>query len=291
MAATTKSDLPRNDSRSLKLTGVTEWQDGSTKRVEDFLAAEEPLEIRFGRQSLGVTMRTPGHDHELVAGLLFTDGIISRREQLVSVSIAKQFSRTAAKQNHISVKLRGVKISKTRTERMYSAGSACGVCGKASIDAVRQKLPIRPEAFSRFDAQMLCGLPDRLRSEQSLFQRTGGLHAAALFNAAGQLIVLREDIGRHNAVDKVIGWAFLNGKLPLKQHICLVSGRGGFEIVQKALMAGVPLLASVSAPSSLAVQLAREMGMSLIGFLRGSRFVIYSGEERVTSSLASSSGS
>ena len=167
---------------------------------------------------------------------------------------------------------------------MYSAGSACGVCGKSSIDAVRQRLPSRPEASTHFSAEMLCTLPDRLRSEQALFQRTGGLHAAALFDAKGELIVLREDIGRHNAVDKVIGWALLQGKLPLKQHLCLVSGRGGFEIVQKALMAGIPLLASVSAPSSLAVQLAREMGMSLIGFLRGNRFVIYSGEQRVASS-------
>ena len=225
----------------------------------------------------------PGHDDELVAGLLFTDGIVSRPDQLVSMSISKKLSGPMAKQNNISVKLRDVKLPKQRIERMYSAGSACGVCGKASIEAVRQRLLARPESASRFDPQMLCTLPDRLREEQELFRRTGGLHAAALFNPDGKLIVLREDIGRHNAVDKVIGWSFLQGKLPLKAHVCMVSGRGGFEIVQKALMAGVPLLASVSAPSSLAVQLAREMGMSLIGFLRDSRFVIYSDEERVVS--------
>ena len=284
MNAKPKWQQQKGGPRGLKITNVTEWESGATKRVEDFLVTEEPLEIRSGRHSLGVTMRTPGHDHELVAGLLFTDGIISRPEQLVSATAGKSRSGPAAKQNHFSVKLSGVAIPKKRTERMYSAGSACGVCGKASIDAVRQRLLHRPEATTRFDPKMLCTLPDRLRVEQDLFQRTGGLHAAALFNAKGELIVLREDIGRHNAVDKVIGWGFLQGKLPLREHLCLVSGRGGFEIVQKALMAGIPLLASVSAPSSLAVQLAREMGMSLIGFLRGSRFVIYSGEERVSSS-------
>ena len=276
----------KGDPRSLKITNVTEWESGSSKRVEDFLVTEEPLEIRFGRHSLGVTMRTPGHDHELVAGLLFTDGIISRPDQLVSMNASRKTSGPLAQQNNISVKLSNVEIPKTRIARMYSAGSACGVCGKASIDADRQRLTARPETATRFDPELICALPERLRAEQDLFQRTGGLHAAALFDSAGKLVVLREDIGRHNAVDKVIGWAFLRGMLPLKRHLCLVSGRGGFEIVQKVLMAGIPLLASVSAPSSLAVQLAREMGMSLIGFLRGSRFVIYSGEERLAVSTS-----
>jgi len=281
MASPENTEWKSRDPRSMKITQVTVWGSGSAKRVEDWLASEEPLEIRCGRQSLGVTMRTPGHDHELVAGLLFTDGNIRSPDQLAWVPPGKKTPGTGAKQNTIFVKLRGVKIPKQRTERMYSAGSACGVCGKASIEAVRQRLPGRPETATQFGAEMLCTLPDRLRTEQELFSRTGGLHAAALFDAKGELIVLREDIGRHNAVDKVIGWAFLRKQIPLTGHLCLVSGRGGFEIVQKALMAGVPLLASVSAPSSLAVQAAREMGMSLVGFLRGSRFVIYSGEERI----------
>src|SRR3974390_1266169 len=246
MNAKPKSQQQKSDPRGLKITNVTEWENGSTKHVEDFLVTEEPLEIRSGRHSLGVTMRTPGHDHELVAGLLFTDGIISRPEQLVSGTAEKRWSGPMAMQNHFSVKLSGVSIPKKRIERMYSAGSACGVCGKASVDAVGQRLPHRPEIATRFDPKVLCSLPNGLRAEQDLFQRTGGLHAAALFSAKGELVVLREDIGRHNAVDKVIGWAFLQGKLPLKEHLCLVSGRGGFEIAQKVLMAGIPLLASVS---------------------------------------------
>ena len=282
-----KPPRTRLDPRGLKITGVTEWENGTAKRVEDFLVTEEPLEIRSGRHSLGVTMRTPGHDDELVAGLLFTDGMITRPDQLISLEASRKVTGPMAKQNNISVKLRGVRIPKNRAERVYSAGSACGVCGKASIDAVRQRLPNRPETSTHFDPKMLCTLPDRLRAEQELFQHTGGLHAAALFNSKGELVVLREDIGRHNAVDKAIGWAFLQGKLPLREHVCLVSGRGGFEIVQKTVMAGIPLLASISAPSSLAVQLAREMGMSLVGFLRGNRFVIYSGEERLAPAASS----
>jgi len=286
MATSEKMDRERRDPRSMKITRVTVWESGSPERVEDWLVTEEPLEIRCGRQSLGVTMRTPGHDDELVAGLLFTDGIIRSPDQLVWARPSRKDPGSRAKQNTIIVKLRGVEIPKQRTERMYSAGSACGVCGKASIEAVRQRVPARPETATRFDAEILCTLPDRLKTEQELFRRTGGLHAAALFNAKGELMVLREDIGRHNAVDKAVGWAFLRKQIPLSGHLCMVSGRGGFEIVQKALMAGLPLLASVSAPSSLAVQVAREMGMSLVGFLRGKRFVIYSGEERIVSNAA-----
>ncbi len=286
MASSEKINRKAPDPRSMKITQVLVWASGFPRHVEDWLATEEPLEIRCGRRSLGVTMRTPGHDQELVAGLLFTDGIIRSPDQLVWVRPSRKISGSPAKQNTIAVKLRGVEIPKQRTERVYSAGSACGVCGKASIEAVRQRLPGRPETTTHFDAEMLCALPDRLKTEQDLFRHTGGLHAAALFNAKGELIVLREDIGRHNAVDKVIGWAFLRKQIPLRGHLCLVSGRGGFEIVQKSLMAGVPLLTSVSAPSSLAVQVAREMRMSLVGFLRGNRFVIYSGEERIVSAAA-----
>ena len=275
-------------SRNIEITQVTEWQDGRATQFEDYLAAEEPLEIRAGRHSLGVTLRTPGDDEELVAGFLFTEGIIARREDLLELQMPGD---TSAERNLVGVTLdSGVRVKTGNAARRYSAGSACGVCGKASIAQLRQRGLRRPAASSLFDPEMLCQLPPRLRATQAVFGRTGGLHAAALFSRGGELLVLREDIGRHNAVDKVIGWTLLRGGLPLNDHILLVSGRGGFEIVQKALTAGIPLLASVSAPSSLAVQLAREFGLTLVGFLRGRRFVIYSGEERIAVSGLAAAG-
>ncbi len=265
--------------RNIALTQVTQWEDGKAARVEDYLAAEEPLEMRAGKRSLGVTLRTPGNDEELVAGFLFTERIIARREQLSAVRLPgeKDRERNVA---HVTLGPK-VRLPTGSAARRFSAGSACGVCGIASIAHLRQRGLRRPESATRFDPEVLCQLPEKLRAAQPVFGRTGGLHAAALFTADGELLVLREDIGRHNAVDKVIGWAFLNGRLPLSGHILLASGRGGFEIVQKSITAGIPLLASVSAPSSLAVQLARELGQTLVGFLRGRRFVIYSGEERL----------
>jgi FdhD protein len=276
--------------RSVDLTQVTEWENGVMRRVEDYLAGEEPLEMRVGRRSLGVTLRTPGNDPELVAGFLFTEGIITRREQLLSLCADDDSGgATLARANVVRVRLgRGAKLGQRKLARSFSAGSACGVCGKASIDEVRRRGLQRPNPASRFDPETLCQLPEKLRGAQAIFRRTGALHAAALFDARGELIVVREDIGRHNAVDKVIGWAFVEGKVPLDSHVLLVSGRGGFEIVQKALVAGVPLLASVSAPSSLAVQLARELGLTLVGFLRGRRFIIYAGEERLGVSASAS---
>jgi FdhD protein len=275
-------------SRNIELTQVIEWQDGKATRVEDYLAGEEPLEMRSGRHSLGVTLRTPGDDSELVAGFLFTEGVISRREDLVALRIAGD---NESERNLVRVTLDPrVRLAAGGAARRFSAGSACGVCGKASITQLRRRGLRRPEAAALFDPEMLCQLPPRLRETQAVFGRTGGLHAAALFGPGGGLLVLREDIGRHNAVDKTIGWALLNGRLPLSGHVLMVSGRGGFEIVQKALAAGIPLLASVSAPSSLAVQLARELGLTLVGFLRGRRFVIYSGEERIAVSAAAPAG-
>jgi FdhD protein len=269
--------------RSIDLTQVTEWENGVVRRVEDCLAGEEPLEMRVGRRSLGVTLRTPGNDPELVAGFLFTEGIITRREQLLTLRAGDDSSGdAAARANLVRVRLgRGARLGKEKLTRRFSAGSACGVCGKAAISEVRRRGLRRPNPASRFDPEMLCQLPEKLRGAQAIFGRTGGLHAAALFDARGEMIVLREDIGRHNAVDKVIGWALVEGKVPLDNYVLLVSGRGGFEIVQKAIVAGVPLLASVSAPSSLAAQLARELGLTLVGFLRGRRFIIYAGEERL----------
>jgi FdhD protein len=274
--------LPRRI-RSIDLTQVAEWEDGRLRRLEDYLAGEEPLEIRCGRNSLGVTMRTPGHDVDLTTGFLFTEGIISRREQLLSLKTLRSANGSDdANANVMRVRLaRDVRIEKSRLSRAFSAGSACGLCGKQAIADVRSRGVRRPDPASRFDPHLLCQLPEKLRAAQAIFGRTGGLHAAGLFDAKGELLVLREDIGRHNAVDKVIGWALMEGRIPLAGHAMLVSGRGGFEIVQKVLMAGIPLLASVSAPSSLAVQLARELNLTFVGFLRGRRFVIYSGEERL----------
>jgi FdhD protein len=271
--------MPWNKS-SVALTQVTEWSNEELRRADDYLAVEEPLEIRLGRRVLGVALRTPGNDRELVAGLLFTEGLIEDMEQVRGIVCSdsaedgvRNFARVALQ--------RGVKLERRVGRRGFSAGSACGACGKASIDQLRSQGVRRPNEMARFDAEILCALPDKLRSAQAVFGRTGGLHAAGLFDGQGELAVLREDIGRHNAVDKVIGWALLQKCVPLDQCILLVSGRGGFEIVQKALVAGIPLLASVSAPSSLAVQMAREMGLTLVGFLRGRRFVIYAHEERL----------
>ncbi len=268
--------------RSIDITQVLEWNEGKAQRVEDYLAGEEPLEMRSGRQRLGVTLRTPGNDCELVAGFLFTEGIISKREEILSIEAPGDSAQRRANGNNVvRVRLkRGARLSALGT-RKFSAGSACGICGKESIAQVRRRGIRPPESQSRFDPAMLCQLPEKLRATQAIFGRTGGLHAAALFQSDGEVLVLREDIGRHNAVDKVIGWALLQGKVPLTGHALLVSGRGGFEIVQKALAAGIPLLASVSAPSSLAVRLARELGLTLVGFLRGRRFIVYSGEQRL----------
>jgi FdhD protein len=274
--------------RNIAVTQVTEWKDGGVTRVEDYLAAEEPLEMRAGRYSLGVTLRTPGDDEELVAGFLLTEGILSRREDLVELQLPGD---AASQKNLVRVILNpGVRLASNSAARRFSAGSACGVCGKASITQLRNRGLRRPQIASPFDPELLCQLPPKLRAAQDVFGRTGGLHAAALFGPGGELLVVREDIGRHNAVDKAIGWALLGGRLPLSDHVLLVSGRGGFEIVQKAIVAGIPLLASVSAPSSLAVQLARELGLTLVGFLRERRFVIYAGEERIAISAAVSAG-
>ena len=273
--------------RSIDITQVIEWNNGEAQRMEDYLAGEEPLEMRSGRQRLGVTLRTPGNDSELVAGFLFTEGIIAKRDEILSMEAPGDLPhRGAARNNIVRVKLKpGVRLS-TLGARRFSAGSACGICGKESIAQVRRRGIPPPDSESRFDAEMLCRLPEKLRATQAIFGRTGGLHAAALFQGHGELVVLREDIGRHNAVDKVIGWALLQGKVPLTGHALLVSGRGGFEIVQKALSAGIPLMASVSAPSSLAVRLARELSLTLVGFLRGRRFIVYSGEQRLAMAAA-----
>jgi FdhD protein len=272
--------VPRK-ARSVDLTQVSEWNDGELRRKDDYLAAEEPLEIRVGNEPLSVTMRTPGHDRELAAGFLFTEGFVQSLEQIVKLE-TREAQDGVNRGNVIQAELvPDAAPDFVKMKRHFFAASSCGICGKASIDSIRSRLLRAPNPDFRLDAEILVRMPDALRSSQDVFQRTGGLHAAALFDPSGKLLVLREDIGRHNAVDKGIGWALLAGLVPLSDSVLLVSGRGGFEIVQKAIVAGVPVVASVSAPSSLAVQLARELRLTLIGFLRGRRFVIYAGEERV----------
>jgi len=288
MSSTTTSadvataDRPVPPERSLQLTEVMEWKDGAMLPHGDALAVEEPLEIRVTHAPLTVTMRTPGHDEELAAGFLLTEGIVEDASQIAD--LRSYVTSAAGKRNGIDVELRNCEFDPSRLQRNFFAASSCGICGKASIDAIRQRGLRAPNSAFTFDPELLCTLPEKLRKAQTVFSRTGGLHAAALFDCSGNLDVLREDIGRHNAVDKVVGWAMLQGRLPLSDRLMLVSGRGGFEIVQKALAAGLSMLASVSAPSSLAVQLARELGLTLIGFLRGRRFVVYSGPSRLATS-------
>jgi len=270
--------------RSIGLTQVSEWDDGKVRRKDDYLAAEEPLEIRIGEHPISVTMRTPGHDLELAAGFLFTEGIVQRGEQILALESSSE-GDAGKRGNVVQAALAPEAVPDfEKMRRHFFASSSCGICGKASIEAVRSRCLAPPNPNFRISPEVLLGLPDALRSSQDVFERTGGLHAAALFDSRGALLVLREDIGRHNAVDKVIGWAVRERRVPLKDSMMLVSGRGGFEIVQKAIVAGVPVVASVSAPSSLAVQLAREMQLTLVGFLRGRRFVIYAGAERLADS-------
>lgn len=270
--------------RSVELTQVTEWEEGVVRSVQDSLAAEEPLEIRVGGKPLTVTMRTPGNDLELAAGFLLTEGIIESREQVASIRAAIPLN--GARSNVIEVELKERGFDPGELQRNFFAASSCGICGKATIEAIRRRDLTALERGFEIDAELLCRLPEILRTEQEVFSRTGGLHAAALFSDDGELLGAREDIGRHNAVDKIIGWALMERRIPLSRQVMVVSGRGGFEIVQKALSAGIPILASVSAPSSLAVKLAREFGITLVGFLRGRRFVVYSGEFRIVSKAA-----
>ncbi|WP_320068271.1 formate dehydrogenase accessory sulfurtransferase FdhD [Micromonospora sp. RTGN7] len=257
-------------------------------RRPDTLAAEEPLEIRVGpggpgrRRPLAVTMRTPGDDLDLAVGFLLTEGLI-RSDADVHTAQLCAGAETPNTYNVVDVVLApGVPEPATDPSRNFYTTSSCGVCGKASIDAVRTRsqFAVTDDPLT-VPAELLAELPDRLRAGQRNFDRTGGLHAAGLFTAEGELVVLREDVGRHNAVDKVVGWAVRQRRLPLAGHLLLVSGRASFELTQKAWMAGVPLLAAVSAPSTLAAELAEEAGMTLVGFLRGRTMNVYAGAHRL----------
>jgi FdhD protein len=253
--------------------------DGRATELPDPVAVEEPLELRLGETPLAVTMRTPGHDAELAAGFLYGEGLVETRDDLLAVRDA----RAGGDANVARIELApGLEAAARAQARGFLSTSACGVCGKTAIESVFAKgLPLLEAGRPRVARDVIESLPARMREAQRVFARTGGLHAAALFDAEGALLVLREDVGRHNAVDKVVGERLLAGALPLRDALLLLSGRAGFEIVQKAARAGVPLVAAVGAPSSLALRTAERTGMTLVGFLRPGRFNLYTAPERV----------
>lgn len=260
--------------RSILTVPVQKFGAGEPAAQQDLLAVEEPLEIRIGEKNIAITMRTPGQDAELAAGFLFTEGIVRRRADIEQIACGR---------NRAVVTLAaGVELDLGRLQRNFYMTSSCGVCGKASIEALESAgCTILPRNVPRVAEALIRSLPDQLRGSQEVFNRTGGLHAAGLFSTEGTLILLREDVGRHNAVDKLIGRAVLDGQVPLGDRLLMVSGRASFELVQKAVMAQIPVMAAVGAPSSLAVKTAHRFGMTLIGFLRNDRFNVYSGASRI----------
>jgi FdhD protein len=268
-----------------RITRICVGDPGVSERA-DLLAAEEPLGIRIGGQAVSLTMRTPGDDIDLTAGFLFSEGIISSADDIASIRICDgsqcghDHESGDAMGNIADVILRPGLATGLR--RSFLTSSACGVCGKASIAELRVPGRFRlEEDLVQVPADVLAGLPDALRRAQRVFERTGGLHAAGLFSATGELLAVREDVGRHNAVDKIVGWALRGRLLPLRGRLLLVSGRASFELVQKAVLAGVPVLAAVSAPSSLAAELADDAGLTLAGFVRGGSMNVYTGAGRV----------
>lgn len=264
---------------------VLRIRDGAVTRRPDVLTAEEPMEVRVDGRPLTVTMRTPGDDFDLAVGFLVGEGVIRSGDDLVTARYcAGATAEGTNTYNVVDVQLApGVPLPEVSLERNFYTTSSCGVCGKASLDAVRTSSTWEvADDPLQVGPAVLAMLPDRMRAAQQVFDRTGGLHAAGLFSPDGELQVLREDVGRHNAVDKVVGHALREGWLPLRESILVVSGRASFELVQKAVMAGMPMLAAVSAPSSLAVDLADEHGLTLVGFLRGASMNVYAGAHRVT---------
>lgn len=247
--------------------------------VQDEIAAEEPLELRVEGKSIAVIMRTPGHDEELAAGFLLTEGVITGPQDVFEISVCP--SRSEGHGGVVDVLLAKGDVDWAKLTRHVFASSSCGVCGKATIESVFQSFAPRPWDWT-IDRELLWGLPDQLRAAQLTFEKTGGLHASAIFDLSGNLMVAREDVGRHSALDKALGFALRAGRLPLDQHVLLVSGRVSFEIMQKALAGGIGIVAAVSAPSSLAVQFAQESGQTLVGFLRGGRMNVYAGTKRIT---------
>jgi FdhD protein len=270
-----KEDIDKIAKVNIKKVNLTQWND-----AEDSLAIEEPLEIQLqsdkGIKSIAVTMRTPGNDAELAIGFLFTEGIINNNNQIEGFDVDES-------SNRILIKMKKDEMpSLKNAERNFYTTSSCGVCGKSSIDAIKTISPFTIHNDQvKIEAETIHQLEKELLKQQAVFSKTGGLHASALFDNQGNFIILREDVGRHNALDKLIGATFLENNLPLSNKILLLSGRASFELIQKASMAGIPVVAAVGAPSSLAVSLAKETGITLIGFLRNDRFNIYCGEERI----------
>lgn len=278
---------------------VIRIRDGAVSARPDTLVAEEPLEIRLNGKPLAITMRTPGDDFALAAGFLVSEGVLGAAEELQNIVYCAGATVDGSNTyNIVDVRTApGVVIPDITLERNVYTTSSCGLCGKASLDAVRTtaRWSIDDTAGDtappvRLEPELLASLPDRLRAAQRVFDRTGGLHAAALFTEDGELVDIREDVGRHNAVDKLVGRALQNGSLPLSRTILLVSGRASFELAQKAVMAGIPFLAAVSAPSSLAVDLAAESNLTLVGFLRGTSMNVYAGEHRIALRATASQG-
>ncbi len=262
-------------------------EDGRTTRRSDRVVTEEPMEIRLNAggesRTVAVTMRTPGNDFELAAGFLYAEGIVTGKADVPSIRYCvdpdvegdqRYNIVTVDLASHVQPDLRGL-------ERHVFTSSACGVCGKTSLDALKVRGCAPAPKGSVIDASVITALPERLRDAQGIFDATGGLHAAGLFDATGELVAVREDVGRHNALDKLVGWALMDGRLPLHDHILLVSGRASYELVQKALVAGIGVVCAVSAPSSLAVAVAEEFEMTLIGFMREDRFNVYTGAPRI----------
>ncbi|RMG82247.1 MAG: formate dehydrogenase accessory sulfurtransferase FdhD [Bacteroidetes bacterium] len=269
---------------------ILKFSSGKVERSPDWLVREEPLEIRVGfgglenrrQKSVSVTMRTPGNDPELAAGFLFTEGIIQSPDDVLKMEYVSTFHKNS-RQNILKAELAPtLEFDLQNLERHFYTASGCGVCGKASIEAVfARDLPACPPMRPIFRAESLLEWPQKLLDGQKVFESTGGLHAAALFDTSGEVLSVREDIGRHNAVDKLIGAAFLEGRLPLSDCAIVVSGRAGFELVQKSVRAGIPVMVAVGAPSSLSFELAQEAGMTLVGFARKGRFNVYSHPERI----------
>ena len=267
---------------------IVEHRDGSERRREDWLATEEPLEIRLTapglEQRVGVTMRTPGDDFALAAGFLLSEGALDGAGDVRTIRYCVDRELDEEQRfNVVTVDLARPPLAGDLAvlERHVTITSACGVCGRQTVDDLEERGLTAPAGDRRLDPEVVAELPDRLRDAQRVFDRTGGLHAAGLFTSDGELVAAREDVGRHNAVDKVVGWALLEDRLPLDDRVLVVSGRASFELVQKAVVAGIPAMAAVGAPSSLAVEVARRFGVTLVGFCRDGRFNVYSGADRI----------
>ncbi len=253
--------------------------DGDATTISDDVVVEEPLEIRIGNSPFVVTMRTPGHDEELAAGFMTSEGITHSKSDFKEIS---RCNLSPTPENTIRLRLReSIDLEELQSNRFGAISASCGVCGKTSIESIRKAYP-DTDSKCAIDRNMLLSLPDKLRKHQAVFDRTGGLHSSGIFDTDGNLLCLREDVGRHNALDKVIGYALLNDLLPLENHVLLVSGRVSFEIVQKALAARIPIVAAVSAPSSLAISFARDCGQTLVGFLRHPQMNVYSHPQRIS---------